>query len=98
MEITFSSSLTEWDGSNWVYVQLSADDSAAIREATSGMPRKGFGSLKVAATIGSTDWETSVFPDSKTKRYIMFIKKSVRQAEGLEVGHKAHASLRLKAL
>ena len=87
-----------WKGSNWIYVQLPLGDSQAIREATSGLPRKGFGSQKVVVSIGDTNWETSIFPDAQTKQYIMFIKKSVRQAEGIDVGDQVEVSIRLKNL
>ncbi len=40
--------------------------------------------IPVAAQIGATEWTTSLFP--KDGRYIVPVKASVRNAEGLELG------------
>ena len=46
--------------------------------------RVGFGSVRVAVTVGTTSWRTSIFPDSKTRTYLLPVKKEVRDAEKLE--------------
>jgi hypothetical protein len=55
-------------------------------EAVVGRSTRGFGSVRVRVTIGSSTWDTSVFPDSKAQSYVLPIKKAVRTAQGLEVG------------
>ena len=47
---------------------------------------RGWGSIRVRITIGSTSWDTSLFPDSKRKSYLFAIKASVRKAEDLSHG------------
>ena len=61
------------------------DSSDSIKD-TWMWPRKGFGSVPVKVTIGKTSWKTSVFPQ-KDGTFVLPIKKSVRDAEKLEVGH-----------
>ena len=43
---------------------------------------RGFGSIKVVATIGGSTFKTSVFP-SKETGWLLPVKASVRKAEGL---------------
>ena len=42
----------------------------------------GFGSVRVEATIGSTRWQTSIFPSKENATYVLPLKKAVRVAEG----------------
>ena len=46
---------------------------------------RGFGSLRVVATIGESVFKTSVFP-SKETGWLLPVKASVRKAEGLGEG------------
>ena len=79
---------------SWVFVTLPADLSAQIR-AMPRPPRPGFGSLRVAATIGSTSWKTSIFPDSKSGCYVLPLKKAVRAAQQLDVDGTADVTIEL---
>ena len=58
--------------------------------------KRGFGSLKVAARIGTTTWHTSIFPDTKAKRYILFIKKQVRQKGHISLGDAVTVQITIK--
>ena len=58
----FDAELWLWDArqsDSWTFLQLPEDASAEIREIASAHPR-GFGSVKVTATIGGTVWRTSI--------------------------------------
>jgi hypothetical protein len=55
----------------------------------------GFGSLRVDVTIGSSRWQTSLFPDAKRSTYVLPLKKAIRDAEGLDVGSTATVELRV---
>lgn len=78
----------------WVFVTVPEEVSDEIRER-SGPPR-GFGSIRVEATIGATTWRTSVFPNSgDAGTFALPLKKAVRKAEGLEVGDTASVELRV---
>lgn len=49
-------------------------------------PPRGFGSVRVEATVGGTTWRTSVFPDSRGGSYVLPVKRAVREAEDLDDG------------
>lgn len=94
----FAAPLWRYPGADgWHFVSLPAGISADITDITSGI-RRGFGSVRVAVTVGSTSWRTSLFPDSKTGAYWLPVKKAVRVAEGLEVGDQVQAQLQLADL
>ncbi|WP_395639720.1 DUF1905 domain-containing protein [Pseudolysinimonas sp.] len=82
----FDAPVWAWDAratDTWTFVSLPAEESAEIREFAAGVPR-GFGSVRVTATIGATTWRTSIFP-SKEGVYVLPLKKAVRKAEGLGI-------------
>jgi hypothetical protein len=80
---TFDAPLWEHDGEGgWHFVRVPAELSDEVRDQA-GPARRGFGSLRVRATIGATTWTTSVFPD-REGCYLLPVKKPVRRAEGLE--------------
>lgn len=56
----------------------------ALMRRLEGMAR-GFGSLKVTATIGDSSWQTSVFPSRETG-WMLPVKAAIRKAEGLGEG------------
>lgn len=95
MNYEFASLVEKWEsGVGWVFVRLPKDAYAELQSI--GKPAKrGFGSLRVSATIGNTTWKTSIFPDSEDRSYILFVKKDVRKTENTEVGDSVELSVRL---
>ena len=82
MELSFSAELWLWSGKGaWHFISLPADTYQDLKSLSSHS--KGFGSIRVRATIGTTVWDTSIFPDSKRKTFILPIKKLVREKEQL---------------
>ncbi|KRF35439.1 DUF1905 domain-containing protein [Nocardioides sp. Soil805] len=87
---------TVWEHSpdgpgSWHFLTVPGDVSDDIA-AEAGPPR-GFGSVRVVVTIGSTTWRTSLFPDSKAGSYVLPLKKAVRVAEGLPAGASCRVRL-----
>ena len=83
---TFSADLWNMESMNaWVFVTLPLDLSESIREVPRP-PAPGFGSLRVIARIGDTEWRTSIFPESRTGCYVLPVKKAVRTAVGVDLG------------
>lgn len=78
----------------WYFLTLPIDLSEEIEELMAAT-RRGFGSVRVEVTIGSTTWNTSVFPDKTSGCYVLPIKKQVRTKEKLEVGAIAEVSLKV---
>jgi hypothetical protein len=89
----FDAELWVWEsspqGTAWIFVTVPADETEEIR-LRAGPPR-GFGSVRVEATIGGSTWRTSVFPDKRG--FALPLKKAVRRAEGLDVGDTARVRL-----
>lgn len=80
----------------WHFVTLPHDLADEIDEITSPT-RRGFGSVRVSVTAGTTSWSTSLFPDTKLQSYVLPVKRSVRVAEALEAGAMITVELRLDA-
>lgn len=80
----FTAALWEWQSrTTWVFLTLPEDASADIR-AQPRPPEPGFGSIRVHVTLGDSRWSTSIFP-AKTGSYVLPVKRSVRDAESVDV-------------
>jgi hypothetical protein len=76
----------------WHFVTV-PEEQAEVIGVESG-PRVGFGSVKVEVTIGASTWSTSVFPDTR-RTYVLPLKRSVRDAEGILEGDVVDVRLTL---
>jgi hypothetical protein len=85
MRLTFASELWLWENGSWYFLTVPGEESDVVRDLSDGR-RKGFGSVRVRATIGTTSWNTSLFPESKSGCFVLPCKKAVRKAEDLEEG------------
>ncbi|MFW2348757.1 DUF1905 domain-containing protein [Qipengyuania sp.] len=93
--------ITRWQGDKAVYHLLTITGETAeaitmherLRRLEFG-GRRGFGSVKVIATIGGTHWKTSVFP-SKSGEWWLLVGKKVLRAEDLAAGDEAEVLLEL---
>ena len=94
MALAFDSELWQWEAQDgWFFVTLPEDVSDDVR-LTSGPPR-GFGSVRVEASIGRTTWRTSVFPDKRSGCFVLPVKRAVRRAEDIEEGDVVRVELEL---
>lgn len=97
--IAHTGKLWRWTGSTngtWHFVTIDgaageALSATALMRRLEGMSR-GFGSLKVTATIGESSFKTSVFP-SKELGWLLPVKAAVRKAEGLGEGDLVEVAL-----
>ena len=81
----FKTKLWTYSGkATWYFVSVPKKIAKEIEFFASMGKRRGWGSVKVDVTIGSTSWSTSIFP-SDDDAYILPIKSSVRKAESLVV-------------
>lgn len=69
----------------WHFVTLPKAISQEIR-VLSFDKKAAWGSVRVSATIGSTSWKTSIFPDTKAGAYLLPIKADVRKKEKIAAG------------
>lgn len=84
MIIRFEADVYRWEARNdseWYFVALPPDLSADIRETQTF--RRGFGGVRVEATIGGSTWRTSIFPQAGGV-YVLPLKRAVRDAEGID--------------
>jgi hypothetical protein len=68
---------------SWHFLTIPRDISQNIKKQKPKTPR-GWGSVRIRATVGKTAWDTSIFPDSKSGTYILPVKASIRNIEGIE--------------
>jgi hypothetical protein len=91
----FTAALWRYPGeAGWHFVSLPAEISDDIADMTAGA-RAAFGSVRVTVTVGATSWRTSIYPDSKTRTYVLPVKKKVRDAEKLEDGDDVRARVQI---
>lgn len=94
-EFTFTAEVWEWSGDHpsWFMLTVPEDESDEISDLVADTG--GFGSVKVLARIGSTEWSTSLFPSKEAKAYVLPLKKPVRKAEDLDKGSTPEVTLRI---
>lgn len=96
MEFDLNARLWQYPGKGaWYFITLPKDISQDIEEFSGGRTN-GFGSLKVSVSVGSSTWETSIFPDAKSKTYFLPIKSTIRKAEKLEDGDSVQLRLNVR--
>ncbi len=81
----FHSRVTRWESRReiWLFAHVPLELAEEIDSLP--IPRGGFGSLRVHATIGATSWRTSIFPSSDG-RFALPLKRAVRTREGFAEG------------
>jgi Domain of unknown function (DUF1905) len=97
MVVVFDAELWIWDarrGETWTFVSLPVEASEEIRDLAGGR-RRGFGSLRVRATVGDSTWTTSIFPDSARAAYVLPVKRAIRDAQALDAGSQATVTVEL---
>ena len=95
MTLEFSAEMWFWRGpAPWHFITVPEEECGAL-EAASAFVTYGWGMIPATAQVGGTGWKTSLFP--KDGRYIVPVRASVRQAEGLQVGDLVTVSLAVDA-
>lgn len=100
--VTATLPLTRWQGDRGTYhlVVITGDEAeqiamhARLHRLEYGRQR-GFGSVKVMARIGETEWKTSVFPQDRSTEWILLVSKKVMRAEDLAEGDPVALELKL---
>lgn len=95
--LTVTSPLWLWsgEGGSWHFLTIPEEQAIEIRleSAASGI-RRGFGSVRVRASINGVAWTTSVFPQ-KSGGYLLPVKAAVRRDAGIAAGDGVTVSIRL---
>ncbi len=86
LHFEFTAALWLYSGkAAWHFVTLPLDASVQIKFFTSAN-NTAWGSVRVSAGIGQSQWNTSLFPDKKSGCYFLPIKAAVRKNEKLDTG------------
>ena len=106
--ITTTLPLRRWQGDRGTYhlVTVTGEEAEAIAmharlHRLEFGKQRGFGSVKVMARIGGTDWKTSVFPmtvenmSRQTKNWTLLVSRKVMRAEDLAEGDPVPLELEL---
>ncbi len=80
---------------SWHFVTIPKATSKEIDHGFSDRKR-GWGSLPVIVTAGSTIWDTSIFADKKTESYLLPLKAEVRRKEGIFADNDIKLLLEIK--
>lgn len=92
----FDAEVWLWEGdAAWHFLTVPPDVSDEIHGRTAVAERRGFGSVRVRVSIGSSTWSTSVFPNAKGEGYVLPVKKAVRAAESFGIGDRVDVVLEL---
>ena len=92
--IRVTSLLWIWKGESagrWYFVTIPEEQSGVFRAEAFGTPR-GFGSVRVEATVGDVTWRTSVFP-LNSGGYLLPVKAEVRKRARLAAGDEVTVDL-----
>lgn len=97
LSVSFKGKCWLWQSEKaaWHFITLPEANSEEIKFFNEGqsLKKRGWGTVRVKATIGETTWETSIFPHKDSKAYILPIKAAVRKAEQIAVGNEVHLHL-----
>ncbi|MFM8485509.1 MAG: DUF1905 domain-containing protein, partial [Bacteroidota bacterium] len=69
----------------WCFLSLPPEMATEIREALKWQ-EEGWGRLKARARIGSTEWETAIWFDTRLTTYLLPVKADIRKKENLKPG------------
>ncbi len=100
--LTATLPLTRWQGDRGTYhlVTFTGAEAEALamharlRRLEFGRQR-GFGSVKITARIGDSEWKTSVFPQKQQSEWVLLVNKKVMRAERLSQGKAVSVALTL---
>ena len=85
--ITVTAPIWLWSGGkgSWHFLTVPPNRRSKSACISKTEPRRGFGSVRVAATINGVTWRTSIFPQ-KSGGYILPIKAEVRRQASIAAG------------
>lgn len=95
LDFAFSGELWQWRGPAPFYFITVPDDPSVAVHAVSAVVSYGWGMIPVTVRIGSSVWETALWP--KDGRYVVPIKSAVRMAERLAEGDTVKVRLIIRS-
>lgn len=94
---TFEAEAWEYPGPQpWTFVTVPSVIADAIK-AEIGGGASGFGSVRVRVALGTSRWNTSLFPSNEHGSFLLPLKKAVRSAEQIGDGDTVTVEFELQA-
>jgi len=93
LKYTFSEKI--WQHSapgGWYFISLPEKMAKEIRAALQS-EEEGWGRLKATAVIGSSQWKTAIWFDTKKNTYLLPLKAEIRKKENLTAGKPVEVTL-----
>ncbi|WP_082281192.1 DUF1905 domain-containing protein [Leptospira kirschneri] len=79
----------------WHFLTLPVKTSKEIRNILDKVHRS-WGMIPVLAKIGITSWNTSIFPEKNSIKYVLPLKADVRKKEKITVNQKVRVSITIQ--
>jgi Domain of unknown function (DUF1905) len=99
LDFTFTEKCWLWtaDKAAWHFVTVPKIHSEEIKFFTENNlgKRRGWGAVRVSVVIGSSSWQTSIFPSKSLDAYILPIKADVRKKEKIVVDKMVKVTLNI---
>jgi hypothetical protein len=101
--LTFTTELWRWTPqppakASWHFVTVTGAPADAIRarafELRAIGGARGFGSVRVQASVNGVPFATSVFPHRESGGYLLPVKSEVRRAAGIAAGDHVEVEIR----
>ncbi|MFN8145796.1 MAG: DUF1905 domain-containing protein [Bacteroidia bacterium] len=93
LQYRFSSVPWKYSGpAGWYFVSLPKKISKEIRTHFKSV-EQGWGRLPAKIKMGSTEWQSAIWFDTKQDTYLLPLKAAVRKKEGLTEGKKTTVTI-----
>ncbi len=99
LDFTFTEKCWLWtaDKASWHFITVPKKQTEEIKFFTDSHfgKRRGWGAVRVTVTIGSSEWQTSIFPSKSLEAYLLPIKQEVRKKEKIAVEDSVKVRLKI---
>lgn len=93
IEYNFSANIWQYTGPNgWYFVFLPNEISHEIREQLKWQ-EAGWGRMKAIAKVGTSQWDTAIWFDTTQHTYLLPLKATIRQKEGLRLNDDINVTI-----
>jgi len=82
----------EGDVGSWHFVFFPKDLAKEIR-GNHKWQEEGWGRMKATVRVGTTEWRTSVWFDTKNDTYLLPVKKEIRRKENIEIAQDVDVAI-----
>ena len=97
IEFTFTAKLWLYQGKGaWHFITLPKENADQIKFFTSHQKKRGWGSVRVHASINDVDWKTSIFPSKSDGSYLLPVKADVHKKAKIIVDDDVTVNLKIK--